>query len=445
MLLSAASTAALAARNSSSRQRRQCWQVLGVYRHDGRWVAQHSFAPTACRVLRLRRRAGFGSPRRPVMMAANPFLLLGLILVAAVFLGDAAERVGGPWITGCILGGVLLGPDAVGVLTPGVQSAFGPFLQASLALIAFDVGSRLTGAKLRSIGGGIGFLTLLQLLAPLFAVLAVIAIGGFSWSTALIVAAVAPATAPTTTYAIVRRHASGPFVDRALAILAINDGVTMLLFSVVSAATVAWLAAPNSGHEAWTALRLAAMREGLSLLVGALLGCAYLLVHALVADGRPGWQNRLRATLYALLLLSVGAAIAFGLSHLLTPLVLGVVLANGASGSEASEVKAAIEDIEEPLYMVFFVLAGARLPVADLGQGTLALAGFAYVLARLCGKYAAIYLGALALRLDAGARRYLGLCFPSQGGADRGSSSPAPARPPSAPCRPALREWSRPP
>jgi Kef-type K+ transport system membrane component KefB len=348
------------------------------------------------------------------MMATNPFLLLGLILVAAVFLGDAAERVGVPWITGCILGGVLLGPDAVGVLTPGVQSAFGPFLQASLALIAFDIGSRLTGAKLRSIGGGIGFLTLLQLLA-------VIAIGGFSWSTAVIVAAVAPATAPTTTYAIVRRrNASGPFVDRALAILAINDGVTMLLFSVVSAATVAWLAAPNSGHEAWTALRLAAMREGLSLLVGALLGCAYLLVHALVADGRPGWQNRLRATLYALLLLSVGAAIAFGLSHLLTPLVLGVVLANGASGSEASEVKAAIEDIEEPLYMVFFVLAGARLPVADLGQGTLALAGFAYVLARLCGKYAAIYLGALALRLDAGARRYLGLCFPSQGGAAMG-------------------------
>src|SRR3954447_18303939 len=50
----------------------------------------------------------------------------------------------------------------------------------------------------------------------------------------------------------------------------------------------------------------------------------------------------------------------------------------------------------------------------------LALAGFAYVLARLCGKYIAIYLGAVALRLDAGARRYLGLCFPSQGGAAMG-------------------------
>jgi Kef-type K+ transport system membrane component KefB len=98
-------------------------------------------------------------------------LLLGLILIAAVFLGDAAERVGVPWITGCILGGVLLGPDAFDVLTPGVQSAFGPCSQASLALIAFNIGSRLTGAKLRAIGGGIGFLTLLQLLAPLFAVL----------------------------------------------------------------------------------------------------------------------------------------------------------------------------------------------------------------------------------------------------------------------------------
>jgi Kef-type K+ transport system membrane component KefB len=110
------------------------------------------------------------------IMAANAFLLLGLILVAAVFLGDAAERVGVPWITGCILGGVLLGPDAFDVLTPGVQSAFGPFLQASLTLIAFSIGSRLTGPKLRALGGGISFLALLQLLAPLFAVLAIIAI-----------------------------------------------------------------------------------------------------------------------------------------------------------------------------------------------------------------------------------------------------------------------------
>ena len=80
--------------------------------------------------------------------------------------------------------------------------------------------------------------------------------------------------------------------------------------------------------------------------------------------------------------------------------------------------------------MVFFVLAGAHLPVADVAHGVVLLAAAAYVLARLGGKYIAIYLGSAALGLDAGTRRYLGLCFPSQGGAAMGlalacNSSPA--------------------
>src|SRR5271165_47896 len=102
---------------------------------------------------------------------------------------------------------------------------------ASLGLIAFNIGSHLTVAKLRAIGMSLIGLALAQLVAPLLAVLGALTGGGFPLPTALIIAAVAPVTAPTTTYAVIeRRNATGPFVDRALGVLAINDAATILIF-----------------------------------------------------------------------------------------------------------------------------------------------------------------------------------------------------------------------
>ncbi|WBK00862.1 cation:proton antiporter [Methylocystis parvus] len=353
---------------------------------------------------------------------SHPVVVLGLVLIFAALFGDAAERLGVPWITGCILAGVVLGPDAIGVLTPQKLSDLGPFLQASLALIAFNIGSKLTGARLKAFGASIGWLALVQLLAPMAAVLAAMAALGLPWPTAQIAAAVSPATAPTTTYAVVRRlGASGPFVDRALGVLAINDAAAILLFSVISSIAVAGLAAQSSAAETWTALAAAGREEALSVVTGATLGAFYLVLRDVIAGGRPGWDDRLRATLYALLLLAVGTALAFGLSHLLTTLAMGAMVANGVGRAEREATQASVGDIEQPLYMIFFVLAGAHLPATDLvGHGAVVMAALVYVLSRVAGKYVAVFLGATALRLDLATRRYLGLCFPSQGGAAMG-------------------------
>ena len=351
----------------------------------------------------------------------SPLLLLGVILFVGAMLGEGAERLGAPWITGCILAGALLGPDATGALPRSALPALGGFLQASLAVIAFNIGSRLTFTRLRTIGTSVAWLTLAQLLAPLAAVFGAETLIGMQRPTALIVAAVAPVTAPTVTYAMIRRrNASGPFVDRALGILAINDAATIIIFSVVSSATIAILGAQSSGAAVDVSVRVAAADEALSLLLGAALGAAYLIALRTISSGCPGSEGRLRAMLYALLLTAAAAAVAFGLSHLLGPLAMGVVIAAGSSEAERTQVQNAVADIEDPLYVIFFVLAGARLPIADVASGFMALAAAIYVLARFASKYAAIYGIAFALRLDASTRRYLGLCFPAQGGTAMG-------------------------
>jgi hypothetical protein len=158
------------------------------------------------------------------------------------------------------------------------------------------------------------------------------------------------------------------------------------------------------------------MNEGLSIALGVAIGGVYLLVRRLIEDGTPGWQPRLTASLLGLVLAGIGAAIAFRLSHLLVPLSIGIVVANGTDDAERQRAQALIHGLEEPLFIVFFVLAGAHLPLSEAAHGAILLAACVYLAARFIGKYGAIFLVSSAMGLEAPTRRYLGLCFPSQGG-----------------------------
>ncbi|ARN80280.1 cation:proton antiporter [Methylocystis bryophila] len=347
----------------------------------------------------------------------NPLLLLGVILLLGTLFGAGAERLSAPWIIGSIVAGVLVGPDALAVLSRSALDNLGGFSQASLAVIAFCIGSRLTFGRIRSLGTSVALLAIAQLLVPFAIVMGTEALIGMKWQAALIVAAAAPATAPTITYAVIRRrNASGPFIDRAFGILALNDAATVLIFSVVSAATVAALGLHDSAAGVRVSIEFAALNEANSLLAGAAFGGLFLIARSVIADHSPGCEERVHALLYSLLLLAIGAAVALGLSQLLAPLAMGVVIANGSSESDRTTVQRAITDIEEPLYIIFFVLAGAHLPIEDATNLFIVLAAAGYTLARFAGKYAAIYATAHALRLDAPTQKYLGLCFPSQGG-----------------------------
>ena len=202
-------------------------------------------------------------------LLASPLIVLGVILALGSLLGDAAERLRVPWITGCIVAGVLLGPAVLGVLPAPEQAVLAGFTQSSLAVIAFNIGSELAWTRLRTIGGGIVLLAVAQLLAPVAAVLAAKSLLGLALPVALVVAAVAAATAPTTTYSVIhRRNAAGPFVDRVLGILALNDAAAVLIFSAVSAAAVALLGAGDGAPSIAAVVSRAAVNEALSVAAG---------------------------------------------------------------------------------------------------------------------------------------------------------------------------------
>lgn len=104
--------------------------------------------------------------KRDCYTAGESAGILGLILVLGASLGDAAERAKVPWISGCIVAGVVLGPAATGVLRGPKLEGLDGFTQASLAVIAFNIGSQLAVTRLKAIGGSIALLALAQLLTP---------------------------------------------------------------------------------------------------------------------------------------------------------------------------------------------------------------------------------------------------------------------------------------
>ena len=345
----------------------------------------------------------------------SPLFLLGLILALGALLGDAAERLRIPWISGCILLGVALGPAVVNVLPASQVVALDGFTQASLAVIAFNIGSQLTISRLKTIGRSVVLLAVAQLLAPFALVLAGETMAGLALPAALILAAVAPATAPTTTYSVIRRReAAGPFVDRALGVLALNDAACVLIFSAVSAGVVALLGA-RSASTIGAALWGAAANEALSDRRGH-RPRPVLSRHPPV---HRGWHAGLGIAA------DRHAAGAGAAEHRRRHRAATVPPAAAAEPGHCRRQRRRrcrartdprpINGFEEPLFIVFFVLAGAHLPVTAAENLALLAAAAVYLACRFAGKYGGVYLTASALRLDPPTRRYLGLCFPSQG------------------------------
>ena len=193
---------------------------------------------------------------------------------------------------------------------------------------------------------------------------------------ALLLGAIAVATAPAATLMVIREYeADGPVTHSALTLVGINNIASMLAFIAFSH----WLLRPTEGLAIMLWLMLG------PLLLGSLLGFAVSV-----------WAQRLETASEQKLLL-LGAAFAvtalgrmLDISPLLAALMLGLVLAN--SSPRWHRLMDALSQIDYPLYVAFFVIAGANLHIETLAH--LGLLGFGYVVARTLGKLLGARLGA---------------------------------------------------
>lgn len=346
------------------------------------------------------------------LLNVHPLFSLGILLIIGYGLGRLAGLVKLPEVTGFIFAGLLMGETVTGIIPHTMGEDLKLVTEVALGLIALTIGGEFYAAKLRRLGGAIIVITLVQIATSFGVVAIALLLFRLPLPFALLLGAIASATAPAATVAIVQSlRARGKFIDYLYGVVALDDAGAVILFGVVFAVAsglVGGQATGGNGHGA--ELVLHAFREvGLSLVVGALSG---VLIH-LFARKRSNGNEVLIITL-GMLFITTAIAIVFELSPLLTNMAAGTVIINLAPQNH--RIFRFLEPFTPPVYALFFVIAGTELQPAVLFQGEILLLGSVYIIARAIGKYGGVYLGATVTRVEPEIRKNLGICMLPQAG-----------------------------
>ncbi|MBD3390440.1 MAG: hypothetical protein GF418_00355 [Chitinivibrionales bacterium] len=333
----------------------------------------------------------------------------GMLLVAGYLLGKLVSRFGLPEITGYIIAGLLVGESVLGIFPAHMGKSFQFVTEVALGLIALTIGGEFSLAKLRRLGRPVVMITAVQILTTFVAVACVLLLFGMQMPFALLLGAIATATAPAATVAIVQSlRAHGLFVDYLYGVVALDDAGCVILFGIVFAFASSMFGI-GSDLGAGAMILEAFAEVALSIAVGAL---SALVIH--FGTRRKSNTNEILIISLGCIFLTTAFAIILHFSPLLTNMSAGCVLINLSARNH--RLFRILEPLTPPLYALFFVIAGTELsPGIVLQSGTL-LFGVLYIAARAFGKYGGVYLGALSVGAPVTIRDYLGLSmFPQAG------------------------------
>jgi Kef-type K+ transport system membrane component KefB len=333
---------------------------------------------------------------------------LGILLVGSYFTGKLTERFKIPAITGFIIAGLILGPSITGIIHIELQKTLGSITEIALAIIALAIGSEFSLVKLRKVGKAVVIITVVQLLMTFTIVTTSLWIAGMEIRIASLLGAIATATAPAATVAIIRNlKARGPFVDHLFGVVALDDAGCILLFSTVLA--FAGSAFGDISLSFFQTISHALIEIFLSLVIG-LIGGGALFVF--VRNLRR--NNEILIISLGLVFLIAAVTAALHLSALLASMAAGMILANLSRRSY--RILHSLENVSPPLYAAFFAIAGTELNISVFSSGRIIFLGSLFILTRAIGKFGGVSIGATLAGSDRLIRKYLGFSMLPQAG-----------------------------
>ena len=317
--------------------------------------------------------------------ATNPpeLLAIGALFLVGWIAHGLGRFVHVPRVTILLLFGIIAGPYVFNVIPPELSRWFPHVTHIALAMVGFLLGESFAGREIKQSGPVVLAVSIGETLGAALMVFAVVLAIQGDLVVALLLAGIAPASAPAATLDVIREnHASGPLTKTVLAVVAIDDAWGVILFSFLLVAAEAL-----TGQGA----ALSEIGRGLWDVAGAVLvGVAFGIPMAwLTGRLKPGEPSLLEAS--GLVFICAGVAMLVHVSYLLACMVLGATVANRAK--HHTRPFREIEGASEPFLVIFFLLAGYQCEIAELA--TLGLIGAAYVAARSFGLIAG---GGLAAR-----------------------------------------------
>ncbi len=348
-------------------------------------------------------------------------ILLGTGLLGGALGASIFQRLRIPQVVGYIVIGLLLGQSGFGLIQPADEETLRPFNLFALGIIGFLVGGELKIDTFRKYGKQFAAILLGEGLAAFvlvglgtFALLyMVIQNATLAAAAGVVFGAIASATDPASTIDVLWEYrARGVLTTSVTAIVALDDALAMTLYGLGTG--VAQLLASGSAdfsHEV--------MRIGIELIGALVAGFVFALVVQFLLRWLTQPEKVLAISIGAILLL-IGLAVHIGMDVILAAMMLGFSLVNLAPRRSESIFKL-LRGFSSPIYVLFFVLVGARLAVKGLPMWLWGIVGL-YVLGRSVGKMAGAWAGARFSRAPEVVCRYLGLSLFAQGGVAVGLS-----------------------
>lgn len=348
----------------------------------------------------------------PVDSYAMLIFNVGIILLLGLILGKLAEAIKLPNITGYLVAGLFLGP-VTHFLSAEELSHMTVISHIALGFIAFQVGNELWLGKLKKSGKKIVIITVIQALFTSLVVSGLLFIVAKP-SVALILGAIAAATAPAPIMMLINKYrAKGPLTDTIVPIVGLDDAVGVIVFGVMLSLGVA-LAGSNSGHLNIIDLLGGPLLEiGLSILLGSVIGFIAGFATKTITKDRETKVKHLDVVIITVFL-TVGVAMIFDASPILTPMIAGAFVTNQINKDTYILEDETIRFFIPPIMILFFTISGAQLSFDVLS--TIGLVGLVYIIGRTIGKFGGAFIGCTLVHSEPTVKKYLGFAMLPQSG-----------------------------
>ena len=359
---------------------------------------------------------------------ASIFLSLSVALLVGLLLSRLAKKVQLPAVTAYLVAGVLIGPFVLGRIgIPGIGitgeqiAGFGLISDLALGFIAFSMGSEFRISQLKRIGKQATFVGVFQALFTTVIVDAALIIlhliipDKFSLQSAIVLGAVATATAPAATLMVVKQYkAKGPVTDILLPVVALDDAVGLVVFAV----SFGIARSLGTGTVNVTSVILEPVLEViLSLFLGFVMGLLFTLCEKYFHSRSKRMAVSITFVMMTVAISSMSfdiGSVHIGFSSLLACMMLGTVFCNICEVSE--ELMERADRWTTPVLILFFVISGAELELSVFADIMVVLIGAVYTISRSLGKYFGAGISSRLSKCNPNVVKYLGITLLPQAG-----------------------------
>ena len=356
-------------------------------------------------------------------------LSLSIAMFAGLMLSRLAKLAKLPAVTAYLVAGILVGPyclgalgiDGLGFTSMHDVESYSLLCDVALGFIAFSIGNEFRLSQLKKTGKAATVIGIAQAVFTTILVdVILIAVhlarpDKLSLPAAIVLGAVASATAPAATLMVVRQYkAKGPLTDILLPVVALDDAVGLMLFATSFGVAKALM----SGKVDLASVVLEPVLEiVLSLVLGAVMGFLFNWCERFFHS-----RSKRLSMSVTFLFLTVGISmmkfevggVHISFSSLLVCMMLGTVFCNVCDVSE--ELMERVDRWSSPLLMLFFVISGAELELSVFTDAAIVIIGLVYIAARSAGKYFGAFTSSKAVKCEPSIVKYLGVTLLPQAG-----------------------------